>query len=938
MSDLKTVLEAVIDAQAQWHNIGIQLGITEGVLNGLAVDNTLPRPRDRLSETLAIWLRGVQPQPTWERLANALKSRTVGEFQLAKSIENMYCSLGENDLTGRREKYSEYLKCLYQQRSPVQWPELPHYEYVTLAMIEGGRIPYGKMDKFAKLTVRGKSDDILRKKKKTELKDIFFKKKNNTNQVILIEGAPGAGKTMLVWHICREWGRNKLFTQFRVIVLATLRDPTVQRAKSITDVLLLPANKKDAQKVASKMRECHGRGVLFLLDGWDELPEKERKSETFLFRKLIEKPKELSLDEAAIIVTSRPVSSKDLRHWVSSRIEIVGFISSRIKEYFETCLKSEEEHAGELDKLLHTVEDNPLIESLCYLPLNAAIVVYLFCACDHELPSTYHELFQSLVIHCILRNEQKKGKDQSESQEHQHQQNFSSFEELHGEIKGHFRRICQLAYSATKEEKITLSSSTLDSFEVLNHQLGLMQAVPSLLRHGEGTTYHFLHLSLQELLAAYHISKLTSAEQVQVFNDLFDTPRFSAVFGFYAGFTKFEIEGIRPVVSRIVQDVKSKAKEKTLLVSLMNWLYEAQDTKLCNFVQKELTTDQHEKLVGGNGVLNLSNTSLKPSDVLSVGYFLSTVDIKAGEYFRADLSSCSIEDHHVRFLVKGLSYCEPTTNTTCIEMNLSENNIHAEGIIDIANFLQKSKVIKALNLRGNKLSHSAQERNSLVQMMVKWTPCWKYNATLPRLMEALADNSSLTALDISECSLKLTGEVGKSLRTMLEKNKSLLTLDISSSRISPDYIADGIRKSSLQALHMRYCTITTKGVGQISVAIQNSELEELSIGPLDDSCMEPLSIALPSLRSLTLRGETVTDEGLETLGNALQGNNSLLELNLRDFRKVTSKGLNTLVWCLQQNSTLKSLKVSKDHAKKLEKTVCNVNKSRQLQLKLETQT
>ena len=208
---------------------------------------------------------------------------------------------------------------------------------------------------------------------------------------------------MLVWHVCQEWGRNKLFTQFRAVILATLRDPTVQRAKSITDVLLLPPNQtEDAQKVASKMIACRGRGVLFLLDGWDELPEKERKSETFLFRKLIEKPKELSLDEAAIIVTSRPVSSSDLRPHVSSRIEIVGFISSRIKEYFETCLKSEEEHAGELDKLLRTVEDNPLIESICYLPLNAAIVVYLFCACDHELPSTYHELFQSLVIHSIL--------------------------------------------------------------------------------------------------------------------------------------------------------------------------------------------------------------------------------------------------------------------------------------------------------------------------------------------------------------------------------------------------------------------------------------------------------------------------------------------------------------------------------------------------------
>jgi len=138
------------------------------------------------------------------------------------------------------------------------------------------------------------------------------------------------------------------------------------------------------------------------------------------------------------------------------------------------------------------------------------------------------------------------------------------------------------------------------------------------------------------------------------------------------GFTKFENEGIRNVVARIVRDEKS-SDEKTLLVSVMNWLYEAQDPNLCMFVQKELTTDQHDKLIGGSGVLNLSNTSLKPSDTLSVGYFLSTVGTTAGKHFYADLSSCSIEDHHVRFLVKGLSHCDSTTNKASIEMNLSQN-------------------------------------------------------------------------------------------------------------------------------------------------------------------------------------------------------------------------------------------------------------------------
>ena len=912
MRDLNTVLTTIITAQTQWYYIGLQLELTPDVLDCISTDRTLHRTQDYLRETLRLWLKRV-PQPTWESLANALKSSTVEEGRLAKSVEEKYCSPGERHYPRPRrgEKYSEYIRRLYQQLAPVnmlQLPNLPHYEFVTLAMIGKARIKFGgKLDEFSELTIHGKPDDIMREKKEIELEDIFTKDKA-TVHVVVIDGAPGAGKTMLVWHICHEWAKNKLFTQFRIIVLVTLRDPAVQRAKSIADVLLPPTNEIDAQNVASEMQACRGRGVLFLLDGWDELPEQQRKSKNFLFRELIEKPQNHSLDEVTIIVTSRPVSSGDLlrclsNEIVSSRIEIVGFISSKIKEYFKTCLESVEEHAGQLDELLRTVEDNPPIESICYLPLNAAIVVYLFCACDHKLPSTYHELFESLVLHCISRDMERK--DQIDSQSHQHRQNIYSFDKLPENIREPFKQICKLACFATMEDKIALSSADLpeDCLGVLNNQLGLMQAVPSFLQHGRELTYHFLHLSLQELLAAYHISKMTPAtEQVKVFNGMYNKPRFDAVFGFYAGFTKFKTEGIRDVVSRIVKDGKSSDGEKTLLVSLMNWLYEAQDPELCNFVQREL-----------NGVLNLSYTILKPLDALSVGYFLSTVSTT-----RADLSSCSIEDHHVRLLVKGLSHSEPTANEACVEMNVSKNNIHAEGVKEIADYLQKSNVIKALSLRGNKLSH----------------------LTVPLLMKALTDNSSLTRLDISQCSLKFMEEVGESLRTMLEKNESLLSLDISFSEISPDYIADGIQNSSLQTLDMKYCTITAEGVRQISAAIQKGKLEELSIGPLVDDCMEPLSIALTSLKSLTLRGEKVTDQGLENLGNALQGKNSLVKLNLWDFHHVTSEGLKNLVLCLRQNSNLKSLQLSEDQAAEVEETVSSLNKSRQpqAQLKLETQT
>ena len=933
--DLKIVLETLFEARAYWQHIGVHLGLTSGDVSAIGAEYK-QQPGDCLREVLNCWLKGISPdsKPTWKKLVDALRSRTVGENRLAKFVEEKFCSIEEHQVA--RINYSDYLRNLYRNFAPVrmlQWPKLPHYEFVSLALIKRQKLEQGQTDKFAKLTLRGGVDDIIRQKEEIDLQNIFDKAA--THKVILLEGAPGAGKTMLIWHICQEWGKNKLFTQFSIIVLATLRDPAVQRAKSITDVLALTCgNQKDVQKIASRMRACQGRDILFLLDGWDELPKQLRESETFLFREILEKPEKHSLNEAAIIVTFRPVASGDLRPFASSRIEIVGFTPSKIKDYFKACLKSEKEHAGSFDKLLQIVKDNPLIGSICYLPLNAAIVVYLFCACDYTLPNTSHELFQLLVYHCIIRYAQRNDIAMT-----QHQQpSFKDFPEKIGQA---FQQICELAYRATTRNVITFSSATLQDLgvkEPLNH-LGLMHSVQSLLVHGEGTTYHFLHLSLQELLAAYYISEMTPNRQVEVFKDLlhkFDS-RFSAVFGFYAGFTKFETEGIRDVVAEIVQTEQTKSSDKTLLVSLMNWLYEAQDPELCHFVQKELTRNQSGQQNEENGALNLSYQSLKPSDALSVGYFISTAKTKSGMRFCIDLSNCSLQDHHMKFLIKGLSNCHPTS-TPSIEINLSSNSLDTDGINHIADFLKESELIQALILSKYELTHS-------------------------RLLETVEKNSSLIKLDISHCSL-----TEESARNMLTHNHSLQCLDISSCTVSLECVASGLSACKLKTLHMIYCNYTPGGMIQISEAIQQCKLEELSVGPLLDNCIGPLGNALTTLRSLSLRGEQVTNDGLNTLGEALQESKSLHTLYLQDFHHVTSEGLKTLgeqlkrnetleeltminfrdtsisdglrtlVICLEQNCMLKSLKLAVDQVEIVKETVCNINKKRQPPLKLEVHT
>lgn len=147
---------------------------------------------------------------------------------------------------------------------------------------------------------------------------------------------------------------------------------------------------------------------------------------------------------------------------------------------------------------------------------------------------------------------------------------------------------------------------TSSDFPQGSNTLSLLQAVESFLQSGKSVFYNFLHLSIQEVLSAYYIATcLSDSEQVSQFQQLFNQPRFSAVFIFYAAITKCKSPGIRQVIARIVGK-----KSKHLLVSLLHYLYEAQDPSLCLYVAERLTY-----------MLDLSKTSLSPLDCLSISFF-----------------------------------------------------------------------------------------------------------------------------------------------------------------------------------------------------------------------------------------------------------------------------------------------------------------------------
>ena len=681
--------------------------------------------------------------------------------------------------------------------SSTQWPPIPTSKIFKLAMIQKERIQRGRIDDdLIRLSITGKVDDILQYKTPIKIENIFMKH-GTQREVVLIEGAPGSGKSTLALHICQKWAEGKLFQEYDVLVLVRLRDPHIREAKTIAD-LLPRVNKTMADETEAIIVSLVGRGVLWVLDGWDELPSCLPSDS--IINKLIRPDtfQESPLLNSSVIITSRPSSSALLHPLASSRVEVLGFTPHELEQYFRECLKDD---SRAVQTLLERIRENPVVEGSCYLPLNAAIVAHVFLSSNHSLPTSNHEIFTSVVKFTLSRYLQDRLHISPEKAV------VTTLDKLPLNLKKLFVQLCKLAFFGVAENKITFLVSDLDSAGLSTDicDIGLLQIVPSILVDVPEVYYNFLHLSIQELLAAFHISYMSATKQISVFNELFGNPRFSAVFQYYAGTTKllthrpfFSLlpKFLFPDIPRGILDLVSKIvlwRKKSQLVSLLRCLYEAKDPSLCVLVADLL-----------DHFLDLSSTTLRPLDCLSIGYFFSVVSTTVSGKFTVSLYRCFIGDQECKFFVRG--FCnqlkaQPRITSIQKGLRLRDNDIREEGVYHIAQLLKDTSVIHKLDLSGNLIGELG----------------------LKSLCDALSLNTTLEFLDLSYCIPTASEEIGLSLCQLLSRNTALNKLNLSGCKLlGCHHIAAGLSNNkTLKNLTLVHCNLTDESVEDLFTGLSD---------------------------------------------------------------------------------------------------------------------
>ena len=443
--------------------------------------------------------------------------------------------------------YREYLDILYES-SPIsadtKWPPTPSREFITLAVVQG---QFGRArDRCIGHTLQGNVKQVLNDRKEISIDQIFEADKGQKKpRLILMQGAPGIGKSTLAWELCRKYIR-----QYNLVVLLRLREEEVQEISNVSQ-LFHENGTQDKKLLVEEVSKSQGRDILFILDGFDELPKTLQKKGF-----LLDLIKGYVLPASIVLVTSRPSATTELRTSCrpQKHIEILGFTQESVETYASSVFSSEPEQLEKF-KTYISASNNPAINSLMYVPLNAAIIVLIFQdrKSDSLLPHTLTELYTQLCLTILNRYLKSVLVDK--------------FEDLPADLYKQFLHLSKVAFEGIKSEEVifhTMPPGLVD--------FGFLDAVSALYGGGR-VSYNFLHLTLQEFFAAYHISHLSS-NGLEVFKQHGKDERWNVVWRFVAGLTKFE--GYDNYITDDGAFIASRDHQITLSLFFIQCLFEAQ--------------------------------------------------------------------------------------------------------------------------------------------------------------------------------------------------------------------------------------------------------------------------------------------------------------------------------------------------------------------------
>ena len=629
-----------------------------------------------------------------------------------------------------------------------------------------------------------------------EIKEILTTLENNEESCfVLIEGAPGVGKSVLLKEIAYRWGKTELLQKFKLVLLVCLRDPSLQQIKCVDDLLqLFYKGDKDAAEIvrfgSQYLSRNGGKNVTLLLDGYDEYPRNLQESS--LIADILQRQ---VLPLCGLIVSSRPHASVHLRQQATIRVDILGFTEIERQHYIKQALPDQPHKVRQLTEYLYR---QPSIDSICFIPFNMVILLYLY-KIGIPLPKNCTELYHHFIYSTICRHACKFGNSLT--------QNIPDLTNLPEPYSIIIKQLSKLSLEALSTNKliftldeITAACPGITTIPGAINGFGLLQAVQHVGLYMTTMTLNFTHFTIQEFLAAHYISHLPMNEELKVIKENFWSDTYFNMFSIYVSLTKGQRYSFKQFLSggnKAIAISPEFLKDQLKCVHLYQCFSEADDHVMCYAIE------QAEIFRGRN--ISPVGAVLTPNDLESISVFLTS---SFNEWEGLNFWNCYIQDKGLNILYRRLRY---NNNIAIKDLYLRGSGLTIQSSSLISELTIKYKV-KMLDLSHNytigedqRLYSMLTDLSNTLETLIMYDTKLSSKGAIA-LFKALKDNNKLKELNITHNGI--TDEACDAITTALENNKCLVTLSISYNPLSDEAIVKFVQclevNNVLQVLGLPY--------------------------------------------------------------------------------------------------------------------------------------
>ena len=589
---------------------------------------------------------------------------------------------------------------------------------------------------------------------------------------ILLVGRPGIGKTMFCTKMIRDWAREKLFIKSQNGQITDLNFAFLIKFRRLNSVdklslrqLLEMSEYLPKGYLSDQVWKCildHPDKVLMLFDGLDEFHDisstvseegnkKYRQNDhedemplATLYSKIVN---EELLPGSAVVTSIRPSAVSSVRRLPFNRtVEILGFSSQEVEEYVKNFTKDAAENlsdagetaaknlsgAGETTalenlsdagetaaknfsdagkKIWQHINTNMNLFSLCYIPVNCFII----CSCLLQvlrvhaekgsnliaigLPTKLTQIYKQAVKLFYFRHEKYRGKRLSR--------------EKSDDFPPEFKQLGEVAFNGVKKRKLIFEKSEVKGLEnsALFHQMPDRQSQDDPFKRE--AQFCFMHLTMQEFLAAKYITDTMNEEELRRFvSDNIKKGEWQVVLQFVAGLLgERDDKSIEIFTSLLPVETEKRfggmtwwptGSDKHLALTIIKCLYEGSKLNVINpLVQDKLDSINCDRV-------DFSYCRLAPADCTALVHIIKNMK---------QISLINLSSNHIGSLgcveIKKLLESDKSKLT---RLYLSHNGIGDEGLVHLSQGIKTSRLTRLVVLIDNEditpeALHGFQEDN-----------------------------------------------------------------------------------------------------------------------------------------------------------------------------------------------------------------------------------